>query len=41
MTNSMPSVSAISSCYASKACVHNQTANWQQKAKKTSWSIVW
>jgi len=25
------SVPAISSCFASKTCVHNQITNWQQK----------
>jgi len=30
VTNPVPSVSAISLYFASKACVHNVTANWQQ-----------
>jgi len=34
VTNPVPSVSAISLCFASKACVHNVTANWQQKPSK-------
>jgi len=34
VTNPVPSVSAISLCFVSKACVHNVTANWQQKPSK-------
>jgi len=34
MTNPVPSVSAISLCFVTKACVHNVTANWQQKPSK-------
>jgi len=34
VTNPVPSVSEISLCFASKACVHNVTVNWQQKPSK-------
>jgi len=33
-TNPVPSVSAITLCFASKACIYNVTANWQQKPSK-------